>query len=202
MRQTAFEENLGVLEEFDGSRRLSRVTVRRVPYDYVAIFRLTGNRGNTVSTTINVSAEAAFICTSIGYSLQEPEVPEVPPENRVLPPTYGAALFLRAALREGADTLNRGLQAEELIARQTQNLRDSLSFRYAIIDKGSGRELQNTPVHNMAGLGRADGVRPFRELAVPYVFAPNSSISIELYEIVTIPGGTIHMDFQGYKEFR
>lgn len=202
MRQTAFEESLGTLEELDASRRLSRVTIRRVPYDYVALFRLTGRRGNTVSAAINISAEATFICTTIGYSLEEPEVPQAPPVNVALPPTWGIAMFLPQQLGAAANTLNKGLQAEELLARQTQNLRDRLSFRYAIIDKGSGRELQNTPVHNMAGLGRADGVRPFRELAVPYVFAPNSSISIELYEIVTIPGGMIHMDFQGYKEFR
>ncbi len=202
MRQTAFEDNLGVLEEFDGSRRLQRVTVRRVPYDYVALFQLTGSRGRTVSAAINISAEATFICTSIGYSLEEPEITPDSPGILNLSPTLGIETFRRGTLRTSATNLNRGLQAEQLAALQTQNLRDNLSFKYAIIDKGSGRELQNTPVHNMAGLGRADGVRPFRELAVPYVFAPNSSISIELIEIVTIPRGTIHMDFQGYKEFR
>lgn len=201
MRPTAFEENLGTLEELDASRPLRRV-VRRVPYDYVAVFRLTGRRGNTISAAINISAEATFICTTIGYSLEEPEVPRASPGSVNLSPTLGIENFLRDTLRTSATNLNRGLQAEQLAALQTQNLRDGLSFRYAIIDKGSGRELQNTPVHNMAGLGRADGVRPFRELAVPYVFAPNSSIAIELYEIVTIPGGAIHMDFQGFKEFR
>lgn len=200
MRQTAFEENLGVLEDFDGSRRVSRAAVRRVPYDYVAIFRLTGRRGNVVTTAINVNADARFICTSLGYSLEEPEVPPASP-GIILSPTLGVSSFLRGTLRTSATSLNRGLQAEQLAALQTQNIRDNLSFRYAIVDKGSGRELQNTPIHNMAGLGRADGERPFRELAVPYVFAPNSSISIDLYEIVTIPGGTIHLDFQGYKEF-
>jgi hypothetical protein len=204
MRQTAFEENLGTLAELDASRRLPRATatIRRVPYDYVAVFPLTGRRGSTVSAAINISAEATFICTTIGYSLEEPEAIPDSPGIVNLSPTLGVVGLLRGTLRTSATNLNRGLQAEQIAALQTQNIRDNLSFKYAIIDKGSGRELQNTPVHNMAGLGRADGVRPFRELAVPYVFAPNSSISIELYEIVTIPGGKIHMDFQGYKEFR
>ena len=201
MRSTAFEDNLGVMDDFDGSRRISRTTVRRVPYDYVAVFRLTGRRGNVVTTALNVNADAKFICTSLGYSLEEPEAPPPSPGVVFLSPTLGIANFLRGDLRTSATSLNRGLQAEQLAALQTQNIRDNLSFKYAIVDKGSGRELQNTPIHNMAGLGRADGERPFRELAVPYVFAPNSSISIDLYEIVTILGGTIHLDFQGYKEF-
>jgi len=208
MRQTAFEENLSALGELDGSRRLPRVTVRRVPYDYVATFGLTGRRGSIVPAAINISAEATFVCTTIGYSLEEPEVQSTPAAPAAaLPaapfdPTFGLPMFFPTTLSGVATNLSETLQAQELIARKTQNLRDNLSFRYAIIDRGSGRELQNTPVHNMAGLGRADGVRPFRELAVPYVFAPNSSISIELHEIVTLRGATIYMDFQGFKEFR
>ena len=172
MRQTVFDPNLGTLDEFDASRRSPRNTLRRalvpnrIPYDYVAVFELTGRRGNAISAAINISADAKFICTTIGYALEEPEA---------IPQTPG-------------------------IENLSPNLRDNLSFKYAITDQSTGRELQNTPVHNMAGLGRADGERPFRELTVPYVFPPNSSISIVLYELVTIPRGKIHIDFQGYKE--
>ena len=161
--------DLESLGDMEGTRRTRR-QVRRIPYDYIAKFRLTGIPGRVVRETVNISSEARFICASIGYSLEEPPPPASPSQ----PP----------------------------VALQIQNLRESLSFTYAIIDKGSGRELQNEPIHNLAGLGRPDGVRPFRELIVPYVFLPNSSIVIEIRELTTIADGTIHIDFQGYKEFR
>jgi hypothetical protein len=167
MRTLPFEEEIGSLDELDQARR-RRQRVRRLPYDYVALFRLTGRRGSIVPATINISAEAWFICTSIGYSLEEPE-----------PPANGNGPVINLAAGPGG-----------------------LSFKYAIIDKGSGRELQNTPIHNLAGLGAPDGVRPFRELVVPYVFAPNSSIVVELHEITTVANGIVHINFQGYKEFR
>lgn len=174
------EEDIGGLDELDQVRRLRRrargtaqgyAAVRRIPFDNVAKFRLTGERGRIVPAAINISAEAWFICTSIGYSLEEPQEP----------------------LNSPPIVLN---------ALQGQDLREALSFKYAIIDRGSGRELQNEPIHNLAGLGKADGVRPFRELVVPYVFAPNSTIVIELTEIVTFRDGIVHIDFQGYKEYR
>jgi hypothetical protein len=176
MRQLDYAEDIGALDELEMSRRLRRV--RRVPYDYVAKFVLQGDYGYTVQSVINISAEATFVCTSIGYSLEEPDADK---QTRLNIPEIGIVLLDPAPLI---------------------NLRESLSFTYSIIDKGSGRELQNQPIHNLAGLGRPDGTRPFRELAVPYVFAPNSSVLIEIREIVTIRGVTIHMDFQGYKEFR
>jgi len=180
MRTLSTEEDIGSLDELDQARRLRRrgrgvaygyAAVRRIPYDYVAKFRLSGERGRVVPATINISAEAWFICPTIGYSLEEP------PEQLGSPPVILASF-------------------------QGRDIREALSFKYAIIDRGSGRELQNEAIHNLAGLGTADGVRPFRELTVPYVFAPNSTIVIELTEIVTVRDGIVHMDFQGYKEYR
>ncbi len=46
-----------------------------------------------------------------------------------------------------------------------------IDFKYSIVDSGTGRELQNQPIHNIAGLGRADGDRPFRPFAKPMVFS-------------------------------
>jgi hypothetical protein len=213
MKTLPLQEDIGSLdslEELDQARWRRR-QVRRLPYDYVAKFRLTGRRGNIVPAAINVSAEARFICTSIGYSLEEP--PEPPTAGPVIllsltrfargfDPRSLATNFAAAAGGTAAATIDEALTTEQLAYFQIQNLRESLSFKYAIIDKGSGRELQNEAIHNLAGLGKPDGIRPFRELVVPYVFAPNSTIVIELHELVTVTDGIVHMDFQGYKEFR
>ena len=64
-----------------------------------------------------------------------------------------------------------------------------IDFTYSIVDSGSGRELQNRPIHNIAGLGEASGRRPFRPLAKPMLFMPRSTIRIEVEEISE---GAIH----------
>lgn len=77
-----------------------------------------------------------------------------------------------------------------------------IDFTYSIVDSGSGRELQNRPIHNIAGLGEATGRRPFRPLAKPMLFMPRSTIRIEVEEISE---GTIHKNAElfivlhGYK---
>lgn len=75
---------------------------------------------------------------------------------------------------------------------------DDLNFLYTITDLGSGRELQNEPVHNIAGLGIADGDRPFRTFPKPIVFRPRSVIQFEVREISGGPG-TLFFVLQGYK---
>lgn len=59
----------------------------------------------------------------------------------------------------------------------------TIDFKYSIVDSGSGRELQNQPIHNIAGLGEPTGKRPFRPLAKPMLFMPRSTIRIEVQEI-------------------
>jgi hypothetical protein len=58
-----------------------------------------------------------------------------------------------------------------------------IDFKYSIIDSGSGRELQNQPIHNIAGLGEPTGDRPFRPFARPMLFMPRSTIRIEVEEV-------------------
>jgi hypothetical protein len=58
-----------------------------------------------------------------------------------------------------------------------------IDFKYSIIDSGSGRELQNKAIHNVAGLGESAGNRPFRPFAKPQLFLPRSTIRIEVEEI-------------------
>lgn len=77
-----------------------------------------------------------------------------------------------------------------------------IDFTYSIVDSGSGRELQNRPIHNIAGLGEASGRRPFRPLAKPMLFMPRSTIRIEVEEMRddgAIKGSDLYIVFHGYK---
>jgi hypothetical protein len=72
-----------------------------------------------------------------------------------------------------------------------------VSFRYSIFDSGRGRDLQNQPLHNIAGLGSADGERPFKRLARSIIFQPRSTIRIRVEE--RFGRGTLFIVLQGYK---
>ena len=77
-----------------------------------------------------------------------------------------------------------------------------IDFTYSIVDSGSGRELQNRPIHNIAGLGEASGRRPFRPLAKPMLFMPRSTIRIEVEEIseeAVHKNAELFIVFHGYK---
>lgn len=81
----------------------------------------------------------------------------------------------------------------------------AIDFRYSIVDSGSGRELQNRPIHNIAGLGEPTGERPFRVLAKPMLFMPRSTVRIEVEEVTggdvdkTIAGAELFIVLHGYK---
>jgi hypothetical protein len=85
--------------------------------------------------------------------------------------------------------------ADQLFERL--NRPEDVSFRYTIFDSGRGRELQNQPLHNVAGLGIADGDRPFKKLARSMVFLPRSTIRIRVEE--RFGRGTLFVVLQGYK---
>ena len=73
-----------------------------------------------------------------------------------------------------------------------------IQFKYAIFDEGSGREFQSEPILNIAGLGSANGERPFRYFAEPIVFSPRSTIRMEVTEVSDFVG-ELHVALQGYK---
>jgi hypothetical protein len=57
--------------------------------------------------------------------------------------------------------------------------------------------LQNVPLNNIAGLGSADGDRPFKRLARSIIFQPRSTIRIRIDE--RFGRGTLFIVLQGYK---
>ena len=122
--------------------------------------------------------------------------------NGVFFPTLGLPLeLIHACTNPIASTVP---PSPELLLSVVQAgiARLGIDFRYSIVDSGSGRELQNLSIHNIAGLGIASGERPFRPFAQPALFLPRSTIRIEVEEISQGPlyaGGTIQIVLHAYK---
>ena len=169
------------------------VAVKEIPYDYVATFKLTGTRGTRVQDVITISTEGTFVAVSVGSSF-------APARNAFAPATAPAPFNTTFdgffGTGDGAKNAFTAL-AESLMLRF-----GGIHFLYTIVDSGSGRELQNKAVHNIAGLGAADGDRPFRPFARPVPFVPRSTIRIEIEELSSGPffrDGTLFLVLHGYK---
>ncbi|HEV7397413.1 MAG TPA: hypothetical protein VGN86_12950 [Pyrinomonadaceae bacterium] len=190
---------------------------RVIPFDYVATFPLTGTPGNQIEDEIPINVEGGFVATSIGYGLaidttdvtlkgEKPDQEFINLTDLKLQNFSTAALqggirirpnFIRIALSGG--TLSNADLPLNLANRVFEGLNrpEDVSFRYSIFDSGTGRELQNQPINNIAGLGIANGDRPFKKLARPMMFQPRSTIRITVEE--RFGRGTLFMVFQGYK---
>jgi len=136
----------------------------------------------------------------------------VPPEPRVNLAYIPLRLLSPNALAEGIrirpDFLRMAFQNDGQLASSVPvswldqlferlNRPADVSFRYIVFDSGRGRELQNQPLHNIAGLGIATGERPFKKLARPHVFLPRSTIRVRVDE--RFGRGTLYIVFHGYK---
>ena len=196
MRYGTLGQSGGAVATAEQSGGGAATGVKEIPYDYVATFKLTGKKGTRAQDVINVTTEGTFVAVSVGSSF-------APAENTLsattAPPPFDttfAALFPGTAPGFGANDAFTAL-AEILLLRF-----GGIHFRYSIVDSGSGRELQNKSVHNIAGLGAADGDRPFRPFARPVPFVPRSTIRIEIEELSAGPffkDGTLFIVLHGYK---
>lgn len=72
-----------------------------------------------------------------------------------------------------------------------------VNFLYSISDNATNREFQSEPIHNIAGLGIANGDRPFRFFPQPIIFEPRSVIRVQITEISG--RGQLYIVLQGYK---
>jgi hypothetical protein len=147
-------------------------TVKEIPYDYVATFALQGNPGNRVQDVINISTDGAFVAVAVGYSFIPARLPDEFSLGRA------QASPLAAALSSLGGPIDEEALVPSLLARFS-----GIDFKYSIIDSGSGRELQNKAIHNIAGLGEPAGNRPFRPFAKPQLFLPRSTIRVEIEEV-------------------
>lgn len=196
---------------------------RAIPFDSVAKFDLTGQSGNVLEDEISVTTEGAFVVTALGYGLAVESEDVVIARDRAtaaldpndntrillgkltlntLPPTSlldGIRIrpaYLRAALQAGGTLASVPLDVADAVFERL-NRSDDVSFRYTIYDGGSGQAWQNVPLFNVAGLGIANGSRPFKQLARPAVLAPRSIVNIVVEE--TFGKGVLYVALQGYK---
>jgi hypothetical protein len=105
--------------------------------------------------------------------------------------------FLRVALANNGSLAGalQGNLADKIF--EVLNRSEDVSFRYAFFDGGTGHELQNRPINNIAGLGIANGERPFKKLSHPMSFLPRSTIRVQVEE--RFGRGTLFIAFHGYK---
>jgi hypothetical protein len=168
-------------------------TAKEIPYDHVATFQLLGQRGNRVQDVINVSIDGAFVAVSIGYSFVPSSL------ELTVPITRSDGSIPSEAL---ADMLLAIARSEPTLVQSLLVRLCGIEFKYSVVDSGSGRELQNRPIHNIAGLGESTGDRPFRPLAKPMMFLPRSTIRIEVEEISEgslYEGAQLFIVLHGYK---
>lgn len=192
-------------------------TASIVPFDYVSTLDLKGKPGNIEEDEVPVNVDGGYITTALGYSLDVPdtsvqiartvELPEegnlqtialkdIRPAEALLDGIRIHPLRVRFAF---TSTGQLSVVPKDMVQRMFQRLNqpDEVKFLYSIIDTGTGRELQNQLVYNIAGLGIANGERPFRVLHKPMVFLPRSTIRVQVKEI--FGRGRLFMVFQGYK---
>jgi len=203
-------------------------SIKEIPYDYVARFELTGVRGNRVQDVINISTDGAFVVVAIAYSF----IPTLPPSLPLIafetvingdgqaPVNLSNVIGSKLAVLIKKDNIDyEGISKKSLenaLASIIQPIIEpssafmhclmtklcGIEFKYSVVDSGSGRELQNRPIHNLSGLGNADGDRPFRLLAKPQLYLPRSTIRIEVEEVSVGPmyeKAELFFVFHGYK---
>ena len=191
---------------------------RTIPFDYVARLELVGSPKNLVETEVAINVEGGFVATALGYGLavETSEVPIRVPQALISDATFplselplsafsakvlsdGIRIrpnFVRIAFTDNGELADLAVDLANKIF-EPLNRAEDVSFRYSIFDSGRGIELQNQPIHNIAGLGIANGERPFKRFARPMIFLPRSTIRIAIEE--HFGRGTLFLVFQGYK---
>ena len=174
--------------------------------------RCRGEVGNLVQDVINISVEGAFVAVSISYGLVEERATSLPLVNP--PATLGAVTLANVPPDVLIDGFRINPQVRAVAVRdgrlneqcpvtpetfQRLKSEDNFSFLLSIVDTGTGRELQNRPVHSLATLGRADGHRPFKMLPQPMVFLPRSTLRLQVEERTAGVVGRLFITLQGYK---
>ena len=202
MRQLRVSGPAGQLADIAETRTVPAGTpAKEIPYDHVATFRLTGVPGNRVQDVINVSVDGAFVAAAIGYSFIPAPLRLALNSTGLLTDPVHDRLRVASAFAEPAIEGDvRGLV--QAMFRCLMVRLCGIDFKYSIIDSSVGRELQNLPIHNIAGLGKADGDRPFRPMARPMLFMPRSTIRIEVQEVSSLPihkGAELFIVLHGYK---
>lgn len=188
---------------------------RALPFDHVARVTLEGIPGRVTTREVQVEAANGFRITSVGYGLSAGDdaaplrlegqpngfdlgsvrVEQLPADAwvdgiRLRPSFLRYAVLPNGALNNSVPSFAAPMLFERL------NRPEDVSFRYKIEDQGLGRELQNTALHNIAGLGEADGRRPFLRLARPWELSARSTVRVSVEEV--FGRGELYFVFHGY----
>ncbi|HKY46085.1 MAG TPA: hypothetical protein VJM50_23545 [Pyrinomonadaceae bacterium] len=133
---------------------------------------------------------------------------KLPATSRILKGESGAEAVLKNGIKLNAQFAELALSdngqtqlSADIVGKLFQVVGsppELILFKYAIFDEGSGREFQSEPILNIAGLGSADGERPFRHFAQPIVFRPRSTIRMEVTEVSDFKGD-LHVSLHGFK---
>jgi hypothetical protein len=118
--------------------------------------------------------------------------------------TLGAAMPIPARQLSNVPQLDRVSREDPQVDGERSLLqrvtpKNEISFLFSIVDSGTGRELQEAPIHNLASLGISSGERPFRQLAQPMAFLPRSSIRLQVIERTENIRGTLFIVLYGYR---
>jgi hypothetical protein len=167
--------------------------------------------GSVPPRSLESSQPPPFLNTSFGSIVAAlSEALKEPPPQSVPTPRLGprTATVLRDGIRLNPAFVEQILTAfggsafdPKILAEAFQTVAappDGIQFKYALFDDGTGREFQSEPILNTAGLGSADGKRPFRYFARPIEFAPHARIRMEITEISEFQGD-LHVTLHGYK---
>jgi hypothetical protein len=171
-----------------------------------------------------LSVGDVLLVSSIGTTQTNISLPAIPLSMFVVPrPRVASELTLAelaAGLEKSGVDLTRGFRlnpnAANLVAADVSLAQlsdgrlgrifetgsvapEEVSFLYSLDMGSTGREYQSKPIHNIAGLGIANGDRPFRPFAKPMVFEPRSSIRLQIEELSAGTAGTLFVVLQGYK---
>jgi hypothetical protein len=202
-------------------------TGKLVPFDYVSTLDLVGKPGNVVDDEVPINVDGGYVTTALGYSLDvadsSVQIGLASVQNLPAAATEPDPDLRLITLKdiEPVQTLLDGMRIHPLRVRfafssdgrlarvpkdmlgrmfQSLNLPEAVRFVYSITDAGTGRDLQNRPLFNVAGLGIANGDRPFRILHKPMMFLPRSTIRVQVREV--FGRGRLFLVFQGYKILR
>lgn len=185
-----------------------------VPFDYVASLDLTGKAAARQEAEITISVSNEFVATAIGYGLATGDLDVTVASDTATVDLQSLKLgaFPLDALRDGIriqPELHRiafqdngalaGSLPLDVVNRLFERINrpEDVSFTYSIFDSGSGHDLQNIELHNVAGLGIASGERPFKQLAVPLRLQPRSTLRVSVTE--QFGRGRLYIVLQGYK---
>lgn len=129
------------------------------------------------------------------------------PDVRADTPAVEAALrngiklnpdFAALALQDDGNAIIDDNEAFSRLFQVASAPASQVQFLYSLFDEASGREFQSAPLLNIAGLGAADGKRPFRYFAQPIAFTPLATIRMDVTELSDVRG-ELHVALHGYK---